>query len=336
MRKKIWAKLSNCFWVLLAASFLMLHSSFAGNAQNDSALNLAGTEWVKDRVTIPNGVDNSVITVLRYYAFDKQGKLKSTVLTVKSPGFRQEYVFDYNPATRRSEYRYKYVPTPPKSKSNVLDGTYKISGRSIIIDLPDCTIGANIDGDFMRGVVNYKENNRKEEWVVTRAKNQTTSTNNSNQNNSNGGNPTESLNKSLPLSMKERLPERLGQFQRTSFETETHHDYYHPKREGGFDTSGFGTPGVESAFATYGKIEVWVTRFEDAVEAGDYFQERIDLLSPNSIVRRGSMKNQAGQSVEELVVTPFEVMFRYSVYYYLISSPDPGKSLEIQELLPLE
>jgi hypothetical protein len=164
MSSKMLAKFSGCF-LFLFAGFLMLLSPSAGKAQNDSAVNLSGVAWDTVPVVITtSNTDNSVTTLTRYYDFDKQSKVKSTVLISKSAGV--EFKYTYNPNNNRYEYR--YVPTLPEVNSKVFYGVYKIKGKSLYIDFPDYTVSATIYGDYMKGVLTYRISNKKEEWIIAK------------------------------------------------------------------------------------------------------------------------------------------------------------------------
>jgi len=143
----------------------------ADKAQNNSIINLVETSWDAGYVIIPtHHTDGSVTTLRRLYDFDKQGKVKSTVIKNKSGGGEHKYVYDYvyNPATNRDESRLvsKYVLTMPEFTSEILNGTYEINGKSIYLDFPDHTIRATIYSGSIKGILTYKGTNEKEEWKI--------------------------------------------------------------------------------------------------------------------------------------------------------------------------
>ena len=154
------AKSSNSF-LFLVVGFLMLFSSLTVKAQNNPAVNLAGTDWDTGSVVLPISTAYSITTRKRLYDFGTQGKVKSTVLVEKSAGGEYRYVDEpvYNSALGRDEYRqvYKFVPTAPEFHSKISNGTYKIAGKSIYLDFPGYTISATIYSDSIKGILTYKE-----------------------------------------------------------------------------------------------------------------------------------------------------------------------------------
>ena len=63
MRSRISAKPSN-YLLSLIVGFLILLSPLTGRAQNNSVVNLAGTEWTTGAEVIPTGnIDNSITTL---------------------------------------------------------------------------------------------------------------------------------------------------------------------------------------------------------------------------------------------------------------------------------
>ena len=113
------------------------------------------------------------MTRRRLYDFDKQGKVKSTVLIDKSAGGVLTY--EYNASSGRYENR--QTMTMPTSRSETITGTYEIRGKSIYLDFPDYTVRATIYGDSMKGVLTYKSTNEKEEWIVSKTLRSITSSN---------------------------------------------------------------------------------------------------------------------------------------------------------------
>lgn len=163
--------------LFLIGGFLILASPLSGEAQNTSVVSVAGTSWDAGSVLMPtpNTGDGSLMTRRRLYDFDKQGKVKSTVLIDKSAGSILKY--EYNALSGR--YENKSEMTMPTSTSETISGTYEIKGKSIYLDFPDYTVRATIYSDSMKGVLTYKSTNEKEEWVVSKKSETVTSNNES-------------------------------------------------------------------------------------------------------------------------------------------------------------
>ena len=157
-------------FLFLALGFTMLFSPFIGKAQNNSVVNLAGTEWNTGEYEIPTANDdNSVTTLTHYLIFYRQGRVKDIVVREKSIGRRRtsdyEYVYEYvtNPITGVQEYRqvYKKVPktvtTMPSFNQQEYEGTYEIKGRSVFMNFPSFTISATVYSDLIKGVIAHKD-----------------------------------------------------------------------------------------------------------------------------------------------------------------------------------
>lgn len=180
MKNRMSAKTSNRF-LFLVLGFSMLFSPFVGKAQNNSAVNLAGTEWNTGEYEIPtSNDDNSVTTLTHYLIFYKQGRVKDIIVREKSIGRRRtsdyEYVYDWviNPITGQQEYKqvYKKVPktvtTMPSFNQQEYEGTYEIKGKSVLMNFPSFTISATVYRDSLKGVITHKGTGEKEERVFTR------------------------------------------------------------------------------------------------------------------------------------------------------------------------
>jgi hypothetical protein len=166
------ARFVSLSFMFLAISLLMLFNPFAGKAQNNSAVSLAGTEWSTIPVTVPTySTDNSITTLTRCLVFYKQGKVEAAILRNKSAGGEYKYVYsnEYNPVTGRYELQLvnKYVPTLPEFTPQAWQGKYEIKGKSVYLDFPGFTINATVSGDSMKGLVTYKDTNQKEEWLLS-------------------------------------------------------------------------------------------------------------------------------------------------------------------------
>ncbi len=168
MRGRLMAKFSNRFLVPIVG-FLMFFSPLVGKAQNNSAFNLAGTEWNTGEYEIPTSNDDDSITTLTHYLiFYKQGKVKDIVIREKSVGRRYtsdyEYVYDYviNPITGQQEYKqvYKKVPktvtTMPSFIQRDYEGTYEMRGKSVFMNFPSFTISATVYSSSIKGVITHK------------------------------------------------------------------------------------------------------------------------------------------------------------------------------------
>ncbi len=175
MINRMSAKPSKCF-LFLVLGISMLLSSFVGKAQNNSAVNLAGTGWNTGEYEIPTANDdNSVTTLTHYLIFYKQGRVKDIVVREKSIGRRRtsdyEYVYEYvtDPITGRQEYRpvYKKVPktvtTMPSFTQQDYEGTYEVKGKSVFMNFPSFTISATVYSNLMKGVITHKDTGEKEE-----------------------------------------------------------------------------------------------------------------------------------------------------------------------------
>jgi hypothetical protein len=180
MRSRMLAKFSNYF-LFLTVGFLMLFSPFTGRAQNNSTINLAGTSWNTGTVAIQtSSIDKSVMTLTRYYDFYKQGKVTSTNVIAKSAGAEYKLVLDYvyvGGTVTKYEYRWvwKFVPTMPSSSREILNGRYEVKGTSVYLDFPTYTVSASIYSDSIKGTLTYKESNKKQQWIITRALTQNSS-----------------------------------------------------------------------------------------------------------------------------------------------------------------
>jgi hypothetical protein len=150
MRDTLLAKFPNAF-LFSVFCFVMLCPLVVVNAQQNSASsNLEGTEWQGQTISQAN-IDGSITNLYRIYTFEGQGKVSLTILISKGVGV----------ATAGTPYG--NIPYSTASKSV---GTYKISGKSIHIDLPDRVIEATMSDNVMRGILTVKSNNQKEEWLV--------------------------------------------------------------------------------------------------------------------------------------------------------------------------
>lgn len=206
--------------LFLAISLLVFLSSSASKAQDNSTVNLAGTEWITRPVVIPtSNPDNSVTTLTRSLAFYKQGKVVATVVKNKSAGVEYKQDLDLVPRpvlnAAKGTYElqlvyesvYKSVPTMPEYTPEVWQGTYEIKGKSIYLNFPVFTISATVNDNSMKGVVTYKSTRGKEDWMLF-AKG-------TSQNSSNAGNSsrpissTELLDLGLSLS-KENSPQSIS------------------------------------------------------------------------------------------------------------------------------
>ena len=162
------ARIVKLSFSFLAISLLVLFSPLVGKAQNNSTTNLAGTVWVKSPQVIEFPSDGTFATLRHSYTFERQGKVKYALSTIKSAG--QEFRHGYNSITGRVELI--RVPTIPLNTFQVFDGTYEIDGGSIYLDFPAYTVSATIYSDSMKGELTWKRTNKKEEWIVQRTSNQ--------------------------------------------------------------------------------------------------------------------------------------------------------------------
>ncbi len=180
MKNKVSAK---CFshFLVLTTGLLILFSSFAGKAQNNSVVSLSGTEWSNIAVPILNPYDSSSTTDNWKYIFDKQGSVKVTHIINKTAGQTQMQMYNW----RTNQLELQYVRVEPVINSDIKEGTYKISSKNIFIDHPNFTINAVVGDDAMKGTLTYKGSSQKEIWLITKVgkSTQTTSTNNSDGNN---------------------------------------------------------------------------------------------------------------------------------------------------------
>lgn len=152
MKNKIIAKLST-FWLFLVICLLMFVANINSLAQNSSiSVDLEGTQWQGANISQAN-VDGSITVLSRTYTFESNGIVSLTIFISKGVGVET-------------------IGTPfgdiPYSKHTKTFGTYKVTGKSISIDLPDRKIEAIISGDTMKGTLTAKENDNKEEWLVVK------------------------------------------------------------------------------------------------------------------------------------------------------------------------
>src|SRR4051812_10571176 len=108
MRSK-WSKRFSKSPLFLIGGFLILFSPCAGKAQNNSTVNLAITVWNKSPQIIEFPSDGTFATLRHSYTFERQGKVKYALSTIKPAG--QELRYGYNSITGRVEL--KTVPTIP-------------------------------------------------------------------------------------------------------------------------------------------------------------------------------------------------------------------------------
>lgn len=170
MRNKMSARVSNCFQFMIAAS-LIIFSPFAGQAQNNSAVNVVGIDW--RTISSVVNLDNSVTITTRYYYFFEQGKVRCITVIGKTAGGTNQMVSRqvYNPRTGYYETQMvlEFVPTSGSTSSSTDYGTYKIKGKSISVYFPAYTISATIYNDLMKGTLTDKNSNAEEEWLIGRA-----------------------------------------------------------------------------------------------------------------------------------------------------------------------
>ncbi|MEN3329345.1 MAG: hypothetical protein V7638_4152 [Acidobacteriota bacterium] len=161
------ARLFESSLLIMVISFLTLFSPCPGKAQNNSTVNLAGTVWNKSPQFVEFPSDGTFATLRHGYAFERKGKVKYALSTIKPAG--QESRHGYNSITGRVELI--TVPTMPLNTFQIFDGTYEINGRSIYLHFPAYTVSATIYSDSLKGELTYKKTNKKEEWIVRRQSN---------------------------------------------------------------------------------------------------------------------------------------------------------------------
>lgn len=146
---------------------MIVFSPSAGKTQTNTVDNLAGTIWNTIPIPVPtlDPLDIAYATLTCYYNFDKEGKVRSTAVRIKSIGHKR--VNRYNPFLKRLEIQIDL--TPPDSSSESLNGTYIVFGDSIYLFFPTNIIRANIHSNSMEGILTHTSTGKKEKWTITRA-----------------------------------------------------------------------------------------------------------------------------------------------------------------------
>jgi len=349
MESKKWARLGAFTFLFLTIHILPITNSFIATAQTvPTPPNLEGTEW---RVTTTDFYYTSPGTGAPIFYVIERGKVTWVAVFTYFTGIRP-------PGTLGSG-----DPGNLGADTKVLTGdggTYKQVSSSVRIEFHDHVIDAVITGNRMEGEVRSKNSAKSAKWSAVKttkgAKQSGDNTITSGEatgsisNMGNSVSSAQSLAVPVTLTIGQRLPEQLSHFKRTSF---------HPSREDntGGAVSSINNEGtlstrrkdgsIDSAWASYGDIEVIITWFEDAAKARNSMREWVNSQSSGLIVKQMLVKNRVGESVGELVVAQNPqkqsdslqneiVGFTYGVYYYTIYSRNFGDAQELQRLLPLE
>ena len=170
--RRMLAKCSNCF-LFLAVGCLMIFSPLSSKAQNSSADNLTGTIWDNNKNPIRkfNSKDDSVTEFIYYIYFHQQGKAQVKFIVDKSAGaietYEQEYVTNNDGTTESKQVR-KLSRTSPSVNGYELEGTYRIKGKIIYIDVSSFTIEVTLSANSMEGVLTHKDTEKDEAILFTK------------------------------------------------------------------------------------------------------------------------------------------------------------------------
>lgn len=158
MKNPMLAKSSLLLW---ATALSVLFGPFAGNAQNSSiSINLEGTEWQGTVVSNVNYSDNSVTTVKLKLTFSQRGKVTAILVGSRTAGVRGIV----NP----SSGSIITSVTPPTTRSQTVNGTYTVNGKSVHLEFSDTTIRATGSHDELKCVLTHKSTGTEEKWVAYR------------------------------------------------------------------------------------------------------------------------------------------------------------------------
>jgi tetratricopeptide (TPR) repeat protein len=167
--------------LFLATGFLLLFCAFVGKAQNNSAVNLAGTAWDTNQFPRQKSNEDSSVTITTYIlGFYAQGKVKAGIIKDKPYGKIQiddyEYVDDnvYDARTGQRERKTvskgitKEVKTPRNFSQEIWEGTYAVKGKSVYLNFPTFTINAIVTATSIEGILTQKDTNKEEPVLFTR------------------------------------------------------------------------------------------------------------------------------------------------------------------------
>jgi hypothetical protein len=348
MENRILANRLNKFMLLLIGLVILNATSIISAQNRSTQTNVENTAW---KATAPIHYTSYYSAATALYKFERQGKAEGFINYLDAPppqttydpvlGWRTQY---YNPTIQRSDEK----------------GEYRQQGTSIHIEFPDYVIDATINGNRMDGQITDKKSNEKARWAAERILNEE-------QLNEYFGVPSKTITpmpntesdsassiksprNTAPLSMKERLPEQLGQFKRTNFMNYRLEDFDEDK---GIDSivPRFGVHSsrggrVESVSADYSEgVIINVDRYKTTAECQSSLRKRVGSIESRYIVKREILMNRAKQQVGELVVAQgtlndgsfYEVQFfTFGTYIYEIMARNRGDAQRIQKLLPLE
>jgi len=353
MKNKRSANIIKLSFLFLGINFLILTNAFVYKGQSKtSEPNLINTGW---KASSEQMNPNKPYYFDFVFDFKESGKVRACIIFKK---FMPKPKLKYDPLTDQADSKLATVYELQPAEYFTYIGTYKQSENVVRLEFSSVLlIDAIIKGKSMEGVVAMKQSNDKARLTADRISSYTrqekfTCDSTGGTKKDSPVSSTELFMEYTPLSMEERLPQQLGQFKRTDFDTYT---YTAPKPG---DTKGdalqeavnasrgkhIGWNGeVEGASAKYGEITVFITKYKDSAKATNSMQKSI---SSEFIVKREAMKNRAGQAVGELVVSQSPkkvrdtmnelVMFTYGLYEYNIYSTNWGDAQKLQKLLPLE
>lgn len=344
MRSEILAKVSNCF-LILAIGFPMLFSPFVVKAQDNSKSDCGWKyRWVWKRVYEDryNGTTDRYEPTMVYkpvweWAYGCEPTSKSNAPIPSSKNSNTSELSKVHPSDLVGTWEGLFDKTQyactleiEKVEGNTFYGTLKRQGRSVAVSgtIKDRSIsftsakgmldnnqgwilgynwgsfsndGKSISGKGTNDLTSY-------EWSFTKKT---------------------SINSKIPLSLKDRLPEKMEELKRTEF---TEKDFF-----------AFTSGAEECWSAKYNldkdwKAEITIYRYKDSTGA----RKQKEKQQLSGILSNESVKDQSGQVVGELSIYGRDnfdagiALLTYGNYFYEIVAKDKTILQNILNHLPLE
>ena len=159
MRKRCRQNLQYAFY-FLAVGFLMLLSPYIDKAQ-DNSVNLVGEWYEKPIYPGPILGDGAEVIIQLTYIFDNSSKV-TQVATVTKGMFRR-MAMNY----QTGQMYCCEIVNPVITKDSEV-GTYKIAGRSILLEFSKFRRKGTISDNLIKGVKVDKLTGKEEEWIIAK------------------------------------------------------------------------------------------------------------------------------------------------------------------------